>query len=82
MTLLLIIVNETKRISLRFPYLFSCITTLRKPLRVSTTGCNKISRHFQNDEEDSLFLEAFAVYDTWARFVVLLFRDPHLLESG
>jgi len=27
-------------------------------------------------------LEALAVYDLWARLVVLLLSDPHLLEGG
>jgi len=27
-------------------------------------------------------LEAFAVDNGWARFVVFLFADPHLLEGG
>ena len=28
------------------------------------------------------FLEAFPVDDAWARFVILLLADPHLLEGG
>lgn len=27
-------------------------------------------------------LEAFAVNDAWARFIIFLFGDPHSLESG
>ena len=27
-------------------------------------------------------LEAFSVDDGWARFVIFLFADPHLLEGG
>ncbi|KAK0090708.1 hypothetical protein PV326_004057, partial [Microctonus aethiopoides] len=27
-------------------------------------------------------LEAFAVNNSWARFIILLLGDPHLLEGG
>ena len=32
--------------------------------------------------DDANDLEAFAVDDGWAGFIVLLFGDPHLLEGG
>lgn len=36
----------------------------------------------EREEAKTKKLETFAVYDTRTRFVVFLFRNPHLLESG
>jgi hypothetical protein len=34
------------------------------------------------DHFASLRLKAFSVDNAWARFIVFLFGDPHLLKSG
>ncbi|KAK0072657.1 hypothetical protein PV325_011029, partial [Microctonus aethiopoides] len=50
-----------------------------------TSGCSKehpgMMRHTACEHMRN-FLEALAVDDAWAGFVVFLLGDPHLLEGG
>ena len=41
---------------------------------------DKVSRNAI--KKNTMELEAFPVHDGWARLVVLLLGDPHLLEGG